>query len=105
MLKGKFIVKQGVECPNCGYLNQERKEHYGECENCKTEYEQPTGNKSKLNDGVMPADCEWQTDVGYFGCDYYYSTGCGEAYYLTDGTPEQNSYSYCPNCGGKIKQA
>ena len=54
MLKGEIVIKHGVECPNCGYINKERKEHYSECDNCKTNYEEPAGNKSKLNDRVMP---------------------------------------------------
>ena len=34
--------------------------------------------------------CEWKQDVAYFGCDSYYSTACGDAFYLGEGTPEEN---------------
>lgn len=27
---------------------------------------------------------------------------CGELFYLEDGTPQENEYRYCPNCGAKM---
>jgi hypothetical protein len=58
-----------------------------------------------LSDRVMPADCDWQTDVGYFGDDRYYATACDETFFFSEGTPKENNFVYCPYCGGKIKQA
>ena len=48
MNKAKSVIKSGVECPNCGYLNAKRTEHYAQCDNCKTEYESPESG-SKLD--------------------------------------------------------
>lgn len=31
-----------------------------------------------------------------------WSTGCGDAFYLEDGTPEENGMKYCPHCGGLL---
>jgi hypothetical protein len=45
MEKAKFVTKSGVECPNCGYLNQRQKAHYHECDNCKMPYEEPDNKK------------------------------------------------------------
>ncbi len=28
-----------------------------------------------------------------------FETGCGETFYLTDGTPSENKMKYCPFCG------
>lgn len=27
---------------------------------------------------------------------------CGELFYLEDGTPKENEYHYCPNCGARM---
>lgn len=37
-------------------------------------------------------------------CDYitYECSNCVEEWCLTDGTPEENCYNYCPKCGAKI---
>lgn len=29
---------------------------------------------------------------------------CGEQFYLEDGTPQENEYRYCPNCGAKMDE-
>ena len=45
--------------------------------------------------------CEWQDNK-----DYEYpgwTTSCHEEFFLIEGMPEDNSYNFCPNCGGKIK--
>nr|DAO22431.1 MAG TPA: Transcription initiation factor IIE, alpha FINGER, Transcription [Caudoviricetes sp.] len=32
----------------------------------------------------------------------YVCSNCKEEWYFEDGTPEDNSYNYCPKCGAKI---
>ena len=34
---------------------------------------------------------------------YYVCSNCKEAFTLIEGTPTDNLYNYCPNCGAKIK--
>ena len=34
----------------------------------------------------------------------YKCSECGEEYMLIDGTPAQNLYNYCPNCGAKMQE-
>ncbi|VAW38921.1 hypothetical protein MNBD_GAMMA01-1313 [hydrothermal vent metagenome] len=41
MKQGKYVETKGVECPKCNYTNRTSKEHYAECGNCKTTYENP----------------------------------------------------------------
>ncbi len=38
-----------------------------------------------------------------FDDTYYECTNCKEDWFLPDGTPKDNNYNYCPNCGFKIK--
>ena len=33
---------------------------------------------------------------------YYDCSVCGESFCLIDGTPTDNLFSYCPNCGAKM---
>lgn len=39
---------------------------------------------------------EW--DGGYYECSV-----CGEAYSFIEGTPKENNYRYCPNCGARME--
>ncbi len=32
-----------------------------------------------------------------------YETGCEQAFQITEGTPEENYFAYCPYCGGELK--
>jgi hypothetical protein len=32
----------------------------------------------------------------------YWDTGCGQGFYLIDGTLEENRFKFCAYCGGKI---
>jgi len=36
--------------------------------------------------------------------DETWSTGCGEYHMFIEGTPEDNSYEFCPYCGSDIFQ-
>ena len=45
--------------------------------------------------------CGWNL----VGDDSYYETECGRAFCFNDGGPKENSFKYCPYCGGKIKKA
>jgi len=33
---------------------------------------------------------------------YYDCSACGESFCFIEGVPEENLYSYCPNCGAKM---
>ena len=38
----------------------------------------------------------------WLGTDVYTCSKCRESYVLVEGTPEQNLWNYCPNCGAKM---
>ena len=45
----------------------------------------------------------WIEQDGYDGDTYYDCSECGESFCLIDGTPTDNLYNYCPNCGAKME--
>lgn len=46
---------------------------------------------------------EWiEQDDGWDGI-YYECSECREAFTLMDGTPKDNLYNFCPNCGADMK--
>ena len=42
---------------------------------------------------------EFDADMNAYVCSV-----CDEPYVLIDGTPEQNHYNYCPNCGAHMME-
>lgn len=38
----------------------------------------------------------------WVGTDVYTCSKCRESYVLVEGTPKQNLWNYCPNCGAKM---
>lgn len=49
---------------------------------------------------------EWVEDEDMYGDPIYRCSNCNEHFVLEEGTPTDNCYFYCPNCGAKMdKQA
>ena len=46
----------------------------------------------------------WIVKEGFDGDEYYDCSECGESFCLIDGTPTDNLYNYCPNCGAKLTE-
>ena len=45
----------------------------------------------------------WEDSIDeWFGTDVYTCSKCRESYVLVDGTPKENLWHYCPNCGAKM---
>ena len=45
---------------------------------------------------------EWVEDEDMYGDPIYRCSNCNEHFVLEEGTPTDNCYSYCPNCGAKM---
>jgi DNA-directed RNA polymerase subunit RPC12/RpoP len=45
---------------------------------------------------------EWVEDEDMYGDPIYRCSNCSEHFVLEEGTPTDNCYSYCPNCGAKM---
>lgn len=56
------------------------------------------GLDSFLSDDQEPAICEWA-----FG-GYLWSASCGATWEFPEGSPEDNKFRYCPNCGRPVKE-
>lgn len=47
----------------------------------------------------------WEESIDeWFGTDVYTCSKCRESYVLVEGTPKQNLWHYCPNCGAKMQE-
>lgn len=45
----------------------------------------------------------WDDSIDeWFGTDVYTCSKCRESYVLVEGTPKENLWHYCPNCGAKM---
>ena len=47
---------------------------------------------------------EWVEDEDMYGDPIYRCSVCNERFVLEEGTPTDNGYSYCPNCGAKMDE-
>lgn len=45
----------------------------------------------------------WIPYEEWYGDEYYECSVCKEAFTLIDGTPTDNLYNYCPNCGARME--
>lgn len=52
----------------------------------------------------QPKIGKWIEQEGFDGDTYYDCSECGESFCLIDGTPADNLYNYCPNCGSKLTE-
>lgn len=53
----------------------------------------------------QPKIGHWIEKDGFDGDTYYDCSECGESFCLIDGTPTDNLYNYCPNCGAKMTES
>ena len=54
--------------------------------------EMPYGNGKALERRWIP-----------FDCDTWECSECKDVFILLEGTPKDNNYNYCPNCGTKME--
>ena len=58
--------------------------------------EQPAADVAPVVHGEWVERADYNFDV------YYDCSACGESFCFIEGVPEENFYSYCPNCGAKM---
>ena len=57
---------------------------------------QPTAHVQEVRHG------KWIYDGSDIGWANYKCSSCGECFVLESGTPQENEYNFCPNCGTKM---
>lgn len=99
-----------------GTFKESVEERY--CKPCKEEGKDYDGCLCRacwVDDMLDEVDCFQPADVApvvhgrwedstdeWFGTDVYTCSKCRESYVLVEGTPKQNLWYYCPNCGAKM---
>lgn len=53
-------------------------------------------------DPVKHGRWEQPRDYDFYDDDLYKCSICGEEFILIEGTPEDNNYKFCPNCGARM---
>ena len=58
----------------------------------------------KTLSAILPTERtgHWIEKEDFNGDTYYDCSECGESFCLMDGTPTDNLYNYCPNCGARM---
>lgn len=46
---------------------------------------------------------EWSLTIDDWFGDCYKCSACGEEFVLDEGTPKDNGYNFCPNCGADMR--
>lgn len=101
------IVQIKAYCKNCGselkcsnevrLSYPPRYEYY--CQNCK-ERTFDTERCPRI-DYILKKKCRWIEVTDY---DSWQCSECKEYFCFTEGTPKDNGYYYCPNCGAKMRE-
>ena len=105
------------------YINKEAfkksvEERY--CEPCKTDGKDHNGCWCRacwVDDMLDEVECFQTADVDkvvhgrwesstdeWLGTDVYTCSKCRESYVLVEGTPKENLWHYCPNCGAQMHE-
>lgn len=88
------------------------KAHCGDCaveiqEECKTDPMCGTLmwlNEAPTVDAVEVKYGHWQEYEDYCLDVYYACSVCDGLFYMTDGTPTENGYNFCPKCGARVDE-
>ena len=107
----KYTAKDAIDAV-CNVPSAEPEYRLDEwCTDCK-EYDQERNCCPRVNHVIRATLQEVQTerkkgrwietDDGWDGV-YYECSCCKEAFTLIDGTPTDNLYNYCPNCGAEMR--
>ena len=98
IIKGMKMPKSCGDCPlnSCfctrGFGDFVEQELYSKrAEDCPL-VEVPRRGKWKCEDEYEYGENAWRCSV------------CGEPYILIEGTPKENLYNFCPNCGADMRE-
>ena len=82
-------LRKNIDCDCCpAYKNEDM------CKRC---------TQGGYIPSVTQKSGKWIEKDGWDGDVYYECSVCEESFCLIDGTPTDNMYNYCPNCGAKME--
>lgn len=62
-------------------------------------------NRMPTEDVAPVVHGRWEDSTDeWFETDVYTCSKCRESYVLVEGTPKENLWHYCPNCGAKMDE-
>ena len=77
-----------------------------------TRVDNPNYSESELDEAFFmaidalsaaePKTGEWKPLIDYIGDEYFECSKCHDVFYVEFGTPEDNNYNFCPNCGARM---
>jgi len=47
---------------------------------------------------------KWEMWEDYYGSNVYKCSVCGSDWDMIEGTPQDNDFKYCPNCGARMTE-
>lgn len=103
-------IMEVVRCKNCKYVDNGYIGHL----NCRFFNSMPVSGmdyckwgeqKEATSEKEVPVKRgHWIVQENWTSDDYYYTCSiCNEDFYMIVGTPSDNNYKYCPNCGAKMR--
>jgi hypothetical protein len=96
--------KKSVEERYCKPCKAEGKDHNGcWCRACWVDDMLDEVDCFKPADVTPVVHGRWEDSIDeWLGTDVYTCSKCRESYVLVEGTPKENLWHYCPNCGAKM---
>ena len=101
----KEAFKKSVEERYCKPCKAEGKDHNGcWCRACWVDDMLDEVDCFKPADVATVVHGRWEVSTDdWLGTDVYTCSKCRESYVLVEGTPKENLWHYCPNCGADMR--
>ena len=102
----KEAFKKSVEERYCKPCKAEGKDHNGcLCRACWVDDMLDEVECFQTADVAQVVHGRWEDSTDdWLGTDVYTCSKCRESYVLVEGTPKENLWHYCPNCGAQMHE-
>ena len=96
-IERKALMKFPIRSDHCD------KEHANEHFICGIETVLEYAESLPTADVAPVVHGRWEDSIDeWFGTDVYTCSKCRESYVLVEGTPKENLWHFCPNCGARM---
>ena len=98
---GREALQAALARKRCGVANQRYTEGWNDC----LLRVKSMVSKFPAADVAPVVHGRWEVSTDeWFETDVYTCSKCRESYVLVEGTPKENLWRYCPNCGAKMDE-